>query len=448
MAAGPNPDRRDRGAGDVLNQLAVLNGLSPVPPLLGSSSVPDMFVGGYGQSLSNLAAGTFPTVQVGVQFSLPLRNRTAEAQAAISTAEGRRLRALRDQIAMAVEADVRNSLQGASSAQSRLEAAILARRSAEGQYASEQRQFQAGTSTVFLVLQRQSDLIAARGREIRARADLGEAMASLERATARDSRRAGNCVEACSLLPSYGESLSEFSLLQNVSYSPVRNSFPRQWLTNLRPSLWPLNGRLLSPFGARTDPFSGEGSIHTGVIFPPPSAHPFTARPTASSPSPAGSRATAASSSSITTTASALTTPTSPASRSCPARKSATATSSPSPRFRPRHRPASPLRSPRSRHPRQPLSIPGPRLRHVEHSGSQGLPLLNSRTRRMLLCPVRDCHMPLARDPGRVFAPMATPSTSPAAATSTSYSRKTAAPSSPATPLPPPVAAAAYTIWA
>ena len=68
-----------------------------------------------------------------------------------------------------------------------------------------------------------------------------------------------------SLLPSYGESLSEFSLLQNVSYSPVRNSFPRQWLTNLRPSLWPLNGRLLSPFGARTDPFSGEGSIHTGV---------------------------------------------------------------------------------------------------------------------------------------------------------------------------------------
>ena len=70
-------------------------------------------------------------------------------------------------------------------AQSRLEAAELTRRSAEEQYSSEQRQFQAGTSTVFLVLQRQSDLIVARSREVRARADLAEALANLDRATAR-----------------------------------------------------------------------------------------------------------------------------------------------------------------------------------------------------------------------------------------------------------------------
>ena len=36
-----------------------------------------------------------------------------------------------------------------------------------------------------LVLQRQTDLIAARTREVRARADLGEAQAGLDRATAR-----------------------------------------------------------------------------------------------------------------------------------------------------------------------------------------------------------------------------------------------------------------------
>ena len=51
--------------------------------------------------------------------------------------------------------------------------------------ASEQRQFQAGTSTVFLVLQRQTDLIAARTREVRAEADLGEARANLDRALSR-----------------------------------------------------------------------------------------------------------------------------------------------------------------------------------------------------------------------------------------------------------------------
>ena len=70
-----------------------------------------MFVGTYGQSVSNLFAGNFPTAQVGIQISMPLRNRTAEAQSAISAAEGRRLQAIRDQIGMAIEADVRNSLQ-------------------------------------------------------------------------------------------------------------------------------------------------------------------------------------------------------------------------------------------------------------------------------------------------------------------------------------------------
>ncbi len=34
---------------------------------------------------------------------------------------------------------------------------------------------------------------------------------------------------------------------------------------NGTPSMWPVDGRLLSPFGARTDPFSGEGAFHTGV---------------------------------------------------------------------------------------------------------------------------------------------------------------------------------------
>jgi outer membrane protein TolC len=43
---------------------------------------------------------------------------------------------------------------------------------------------QSGTSTVFLVLQRQTDLIAARTREVRAQADLAVAAANLDRATA------------------------------------------------------------------------------------------------------------------------------------------------------------------------------------------------------------------------------------------------------------------------
>ena len=152
------------------------------PP--GTQFVPTLLMGNYAQSLGTLAQGTFPSAQVGVNVSLPLRNRTAQAQAAISQAEGKRLRTVQDQVGMAVEADVRNALQLVITTQSQLDAAALASRSAEEQYLSEQRQFQAGTSTVFLVLQRQTDLIAARSREVRARADAGEAIANLDRATA------------------------------------------------------------------------------------------------------------------------------------------------------------------------------------------------------------------------------------------------------------------------
>ena len=182
------------------------SGLSGIPTAIGANPlaaffppgtqfVPTLLMGNYGQSLSTLASGVFPSAQVGVNVSLPLRNRTARAQEAISEAEGRRLKTVQDQVGMAVEADVRNAVQAVIATQSRLSAAAVASRSAEEQYLSEQRQFQAGTSTVFLVLQRQTDFIAARSREVRARADAGEAIANLDRATAGTIEARGIRVE-------------------------------------------------------------------------------------------------------------------------------------------------------------------------------------------------------------------------------------------------------------
>jgi len=186
LPPGPNPFTASTAAlTNQVNELSTLAGLPTLPVVSFGSTIPPILVGGYGQSLSALTSGNFTTAQVGVQFSLPLRNRTANAQVAFDVAEGRRLKALRQQTEMAIEQDVRNALQTSSSARSRLEAAITARMYAEQQYSSEQRQFQAGTSTVFLVLQRQTDLISARTREVRARADLGEADANFDRAVAR-----------------------------------------------------------------------------------------------------------------------------------------------------------------------------------------------------------------------------------------------------------------------
>jgi outer membrane protein TolC len=167
-----------QGLAGVQQPVSALFSGFPITPL------PQTLLGSYGQSLANILSGNFATAKIGVQVSLPIRNRTAEANLAVSQAEKRRLDVVRNQVEMAIEADVRNALEQVSSSRARYDAAMLASRSAQEQYQSEQRQFQAGTSTVFLVLQRQTDFISARSREVRARADLAESVANLDRATA------------------------------------------------------------------------------------------------------------------------------------------------------------------------------------------------------------------------------------------------------------------------
>jgi len=67
------------------------------------------------------------------------------------------------------------------------------------------------------------------------------------------------------LVPTYNESIETYNFLRSASFSKFYRRYPRVWQTNVRPSLWPVNGRLLSYWGMRTDPFSGDGSFHAGV---------------------------------------------------------------------------------------------------------------------------------------------------------------------------------------
>jgi HAE1 family hydrophobic/amphiphilic exporter-1 len=168
-------------------ELSNIAGL-PVLPANTFNSVPADFQGGYGRALSNLLGQDNPTVRVGVRISLPLKNRTAKAELGHSLAEGRRLESVRAQMEQLIEADVRNSIQRVRSVEASMAAAAAARAAAEQQYTSEQRKFQAGMSTVFLVLQRQTDLISARGRELQTQTDLNKAIAEFQRATGNTFR--------------------------------------------------------------------------------------------------------------------------------------------------------------------------------------------------------------------------------------------------------------------
>jgi HAE1 family hydrophobic/amphiphilic exporter-1 len=187
-AIPPGPNPFTGGFAPLISRLNALSGLQGLPPLAADfgnfgGGVPEGLTGGVGQSLSGLLNQSFPTVEVGVRIALPLRNRTAEARHASSVAEGRRIEIDRRRLEQGVEAEVRNALQAVQSARAVLASATEARRTAEEQYASEQRQFSAGTSTVFLVIQRQTAMITTRTQHARAEVDLNKSLAELRRAT-------------------------------------------------------------------------------------------------------------------------------------------------------------------------------------------------------------------------------------------------------------------------
>jgi len=167
---------------DRVNRLSVISGLQPLPDLPSQSLTPSL-VGGFGQSLDNLLLNRFNNFRVGVAVSLPLKNRTAEAQLGRSLVEEQRLTTQREQLEQGIQVEVRNALQLVRSAEARLRAAASNRTASEQQYESEKRKLDAGQSTVFLVLDRQSTLTTARGNELRAQTDLNKAIAELQRAT-------------------------------------------------------------------------------------------------------------------------------------------------------------------------------------------------------------------------------------------------------------------------
>lgn len=71
------------------------------------------------------------------------------------------------------------------------------------------------------------------------------------------------------LVPDYKESIAEYNFLKTASISRLHHEYARAWQKNIVPSMWPVNGRLLSRFGEREDPFSsdseGRGEMHPGV---------------------------------------------------------------------------------------------------------------------------------------------------------------------------------------
>ena len=74
------------------------------------------------------------------------------------------------------------------------------------------------------------------------------------------------------LAPTFSETVQEYDYLRSVT--ALHRTYGRRSRTAAQPSLWPITGQLLSPYGNRMDPFSGEGAYHTGVDIKAPTGTP------------------------------------------------------------------------------------------------------------------------------------------------------------------------------
>jgi outer membrane protein len=140
---------------------------------------------GIGTTTSQIFHNQFPDYAVGVSITIPIRNRSLQADNQRAMLEQRLLQTQMQQLKNAAVVDVRNAYIALEQDRAQVTTAIEARKLQQETFDAEQKKYQLGASTVYNVILTQRDLINAEGAELRALANLLEAKAQYERAVAR-----------------------------------------------------------------------------------------------------------------------------------------------------------------------------------------------------------------------------------------------------------------------
>jgi HAE1 family hydrophobic/amphiphilic exporter-1 len=178
----------------------VTEAVIPLVPADQEVSLNPTLVGGFGQNLRNLVSGDTRNIRVGVTIQFPFKNKTAEANLAGARIQKEQLLATTRSQQQNIEVDVRNAAQAVESSRQRVLSAREARANAETQLEGEQRLYQVGRSTTFLLFQRENALANARASELRAETDYNKALADLQRATST-TLRANNVIVDAPIAP-------------------------------------------------------------------------------------------------------------------------------------------------------------------------------------------------------------------------------------------------------
>jgi outer membrane protein len=144
-----------------------------------------LYPGGYGTALGQIFKNSFPTYTIGLQLTLPLRNRVAQADAVRDELQLRQTRVRRQQFEDQVRLEVADAYVAMQQAWAAYQAAVQSRALQEQSVQVEQDTFDVGLATNYLVIQYQTHLAQARSTEVAAKGAYAKSKLALDRATAR-----------------------------------------------------------------------------------------------------------------------------------------------------------------------------------------------------------------------------------------------------------------------
>jgi outer membrane protein TolC len=147
-----------------------------------SGDVIGVLPGGYGDALDTLFGGDFRDWSLGLNVQYPIGHSTAEAQHAQAQVSVRQQRARIDSNEILISQEVRRTARAVDTNRKRIDATRVARELAAKRLEAEQKKFEVGMSTSFLIVQAQRDLSQAAANELRALIDYNKAIVAFERA--------------------------------------------------------------------------------------------------------------------------------------------------------------------------------------------------------------------------------------------------------------------------
>ena len=161
-----------------LGGLQLVRGVGPFGP--GSGDVIGQNGRSFAATVGDLFANRYPAWTASLNVSYPIGTSPAEADLARARIEYNQAQTQLKSQRLQVSTQVREAARQVQTNQKRVETTRAARSFAERRLEAEQRKFQAGTSTSFIVFQAQRDLAQARNNELRAILDYAQSVVDLE----------------------------------------------------------------------------------------------------------------------------------------------------------------------------------------------------------------------------------------------------------------------------